>query len=68
MNIETTGLGAGNYPEPKEEEKNISATIYVKYTLDTQVPKRWDDEQIKEYIKEEFNYLDFEKEIEEIEL
>lgn len=51
--METMGLGAGSYPEPKEEnmkEKNIK--IWITIETEDRFPIRWDDDEIKLYIKE----------------
>ena len=53
MEIETKGLGAGSYPEPKEEkEKHIQAHIVISFDLEYNIPENWDKETIVEYIKE----------------
>lgn len=56
MDIETVGLGAGSYPEPKEEmTKIVDITINVEYECVVEVPESWTDEDIKEDIKENLN-------------
>ena len=66
MNIETKGLGAGSYPEPKEiEEKDIEVKVYLTCAVGISVPKYWNIENIVEYIKT--NLSDFVWDKEEIE-
>lgn len=53
MDIETKGLGAGSYPEPPEEKtKNVKVTLTVTVKHIIEVPENWDEEAIKEDIKE----------------
>lgn len=53
MDIETRGLGAGSYPEPPEEKtKNVKVTLTVTVKHIIEVPENWDEEAIKEDIKE----------------
>lgn len=49
--LETKGLGAGSYPEPKEIEER---TIKIKCSFDgyVSVPKGWDYDKVEEYIKD----------------
>ncbi|MBQ3298601.1 MAG: hypothetical protein IJA94_06685 [Bacilli bacterium] len=67
-----TSLMVYDYPEPPEEPtKEISGTIYVKYTFkDVEVPKNWDLEDIIDDIK--MNLSDYtsdaEEEIEDIDV
>ena len=70
MDIETQGLGAGSYPEPKEEKmKEIEAKIVVSYTIQYDVPEKWDKDQIVEDIKENLYCLEkYDEEIEKIEI
>lgn len=53
MDIETQGLGAGSYPEPKEEKtKTIDITLRVEYSIrDLEIPEKWDLDQIKEDVR-----------------
>lgn len=48
--METKGLGAGSYPEPKEEKtKKVNITIQIQYAInDLEVPSKWNFEDIKE--------------------
>lgn len=70
MDIETKGLGAGSYPEPKEKkEKTMRAKVYISFDIEESIPENWEIEDMEEYIKEHYN--EFEKlnfKIEEIEL
>lgn len=52
MNIETRGLGAGSYPEPKEiETRTVEVTCTFKTEIE--VPEKFDTYfEIKEYIEE----------------
>lgn len=70
MDIETTGLGAGSYPEPKEEKmKEIEAKIVVSYTIQYDVPENWDQDQIIGDIEENLYCLEkCDEKIEEIEI
>ena len=70
MNIETTGLGAGSYPEPKEEKtKTIQAKLIISYNIEYDVPEKWDKDQIIEDIKENLYCLEkYDEEIEKIEI
>lgn len=53
MDIETRGLGAGSYPEqPEEKTKNVKVTLTVTVKHIIEVPENWDEEAIKEDIKE----------------
>lgn len=65
-------FAGGTYPEPPEEEtKYVSGTIYIRYDFkDVEVPKKWEDEQIKEDIYENISdYIYSSREIiEEIEV
>ena len=69
--IETLGLGAGSYPEPtekKEKEKDIK--IYITLKTTDVFPEDWNDEHIKDFIKDTINeYINTcDIEIEEIEV
>lgn len=65
--METIGLGAGSYPEPKEERvKTIEGKIWICYEFETEVPEKWDEDQIKEDIKE--NLKEYQQEISEVEI
>ena len=48
--METKGLGAGSYPEPKEEKtKLINIHINIQYAInDLEVPSKWSFEDIQE--------------------
>ena len=50
MNIETIGLGGGNYPTPIEkDETNIEIHLTIK-TTDI-FPETWNKEEIEDYVK-----------------
>lgn len=69
MNIETTGLGTGSYPEPKDDFKSIKAKVHISFDLYYDVPARWDKEKATEDVKQ--NLHDFEwydEQIEEVEV
>lgn len=57
--METKGLGAGSYPEPKEEKtKLINIHISIQYEInDLEVPSRWNFEDIQEDFKQ--NMVDY---------
>lgn len=57
--METKGLGAGSYPEPKEEKtKLISIHISIQYEInDLEVPSKWSFEDIQEDFKQ--NMVDY---------
>ena len=57
--METKGLGAGSYPEPKEEKtKLINIHINIKYAInDLEVPSKWSFEDIQEDFKQ--NMVDY---------
>lgn len=51
--METKGLGAGSYPEPKEQNmKEIKVKLTVEYTTVLEVPSKWDDERIEQDVLE----------------
>ena len=53
MNIETQELGAGSYPEPKEDNmKEIKVKLTVEYTTVLEVPSKWDNERIEQDVLE----------------
>lgn len=60
MEIETRGLGAGSYPEPKEDGKEVKVTLNVEFTISNMyVPKNWSDKDIKEDIRHNIkSYID----------
>ncbi len=48
-----TSLNVTDYPSPPEaEEKNIGGEITIRCKFETEVPKSWDYEEIKNYIKQ----------------
>lgn len=51
MNFETQGLGAGSYPEPKENTKTVHIEITITGSNDIEVPKNWDKERIRDNIR-----------------
>lgn len=57
--METKGLGAGSYPEPKEEKtKLINIAINIQYAInDLEVPSKWGFEDIQEDFKN--NMIDY---------
>lgn len=57
--METKGLGAGSYPEPKEEKtKLINIHINIQYVInDLEVPSKWNFEDIQEDFKN--NMVDY---------
>lgn len=57
--METKGLGAGSYPEPKEEKtKLINIHINIQYAInDLEVPSKWNFEDIQEDFKQ--NMVDY---------
>lgn len=68
--VETKGLGAGSYPERKEDEKDIEVIINVEYGTKITVNKSIDVEYIFNEIKANLNeyirnseILDWEAEI-----
>jgi len=66
MDIETQGLGAGSYPEPKEEKlKRATGKIVVTYRFDEEFPITFSDEDIEDYI--EHNASDFDEDYVSIE-
>lgn len=66
MNIETS-LMVDDYPTPQENTKTIKGSISLTYTFEVEVPDGWDEERIKEDIKENLNeYLQDVEEIDEI--
>lgn len=60
MNIETKGLGAGSYPEPSERRtKDVELTLKLEYTIRTEVPKKWNKEDIQEDVRKNTDeYID----------
>ena len=71
--METIELGAGHNPTPLErhtQEKNIK--IYITIETTDEFPEKWDDEDIKLYIKTNINeYIrnyDIDLKIDEIEV
>lgn len=55
---------------PEERTKTRNIKLYVEYEGKIEIPEQWDDEDIKDYIKEEYIYLinDLEYTIEDIEV
>ncbi len=70
MNIETIGLGAGSYPEPKEtKDKHIQAHIIISFDLEYDIPESWNNEAIIQDIKENLNDFEwYDEKIESIEI
>lgn len=63
-------FGVGSYPIPKEiEEKTIHAKMYVSFEIECEIPKYWDEDKIRSYLKANYSLLDADNvKIEEIEL
>lgn len=64
-----TSLNVYDYPEPEEmETKHINAEVCVSFKLEFDIPEDWDNEQIKNYIKENINDFAnyYDQEIEDI--
>ena len=55
---------------PEERTKTRNIKLYVEYEGKIEIPEQWDDEDIKDYIKEEYIYLinDLEYTIEDMEV
>lgn len=49
--METKGLGAGSYPEPKDDTKVVHIEITITGSDDIEVPKHWDKERIRDDIR-----------------
>lgn len=57
--METKGLGAGSYPEPQDNTKTVNIEITTTIINEIEVPKDWDDERIRDDIKENLDeYID----------
>lgn len=66
MDIETS-LMVDDYPTPQENSKTIKGSIILTYTFEMEVPENWDEDRIKQDIKEDLNeYLQELDEINEI--
>lgn len=68
MNVETKGLGAGSYPEPKEEKLvRAKGMVIVRYTFDEEFPNNYTQEDIEDYIEHNTrNFDEYDVNIEEI--
>ena len=66
--IDTTEAGGGSYPIPKEEKvKTITGAITLTYSFqDDEVPFYWNEDDIIDYIKN--NYREYMQELENIEI
>ena len=54
--METKGLGAGSYPEPKEiKEQTRNISINIKIECEDTFPEEWSDDFIKENIRQNIN-------------
>lgn len=58
------GWGVYDYPIPPETSKTIKGEMVVSYKFETEVPKEWDKEEIRDYL--ETNPSDYLECIEEI--
>lgn len=57
--METKGLGAGSYPEPQDNTKTVKIEITTTVINEIEVPKDWDDERIRDDIRENLDeYID----------
>ena len=66
MEIETS-LMVDDYPTPPNNSKTIKGSISLTYTFEVEIPDDWNEERIKEDIKENLNeYLQDVEEIDEI--
>lgn len=66
MDIETS-LMVDDYPTPQENSKTIKGSIVLTYNFEVEVPDNWDEDRIKQDIKEDLNeYLQELDEINEI--
>ena len=68
--METKEYYGGTYPSPDEiKTKNVKIKINVTYEYEGEFPTTMDEQTIKEWVEEEFRWLDFDKKtIEEIEV
>lgn len=56
--METKEIGAGTYPEPKEEETRI-VKLQVSFRTEVEVPAKLENySDIKDYIEEVYNDID----------
>lgn len=56
--METKEIGAGSYPEPKEQETRI-VKLVVRFNTEVEVPTELENySDIKDYIKEVYSDLD----------
>lgn len=56
--METKEIGAGSYPEPKEQETRI-VKLQVSFKTEVEVPAKLENySDIKDYIEEMYNDLD----------
>ena len=54
--METTGLGAGSYPEPlKTKFKRASGNILVQYSFKEDFPLSISNDEIEDYLEESVN-------------
>lgn len=66
MDIETKGLGAGSYPEPKEKKTRI-VEVTCTFKTEVEVPADLDMYcEIKEYIEQTMTKKDLLENVEEI--
>ena len=63
-------FAGGTYPSPDElPERTVTITINVTYELEDTFPEAIEDDEIIDYVKGEFRFLDFDKTtIEDIEV
>lgn len=66
--IDTTEAGGGSYPSSEEEKvKTTTGTITITYSFqDDEVPLYWNEDDIIDYIKN--NYREYMQELENIEI
>lgn len=63
MEIETS-LMVDDYPTSKENTKKVKGSIVLTYTFDTEVPSDWNEDRVKEDIRE--NLEEYLQELDEI--
>jgi len=63
MEIETS-LMIDDYPTPKENTKKVKGSIVLTYNFDTEVPSDWNEDRVKEDIRE--NLEEYLQELDEI--
>ena len=63
-------FAGGTYPCPPEDDTNKEIIIHLTVATNDDFPKNWDNDKIREYVKENLrDYIyDGDKDIEEIEI